>query len=523
MRHSVADDAIAQGQRPKVLVTIAGPVETLRLASEPLAVEDGDTGVVYRYDAGLMRGVDLSDEVDLFALTGTVALQTAQLVIVPAGLDIATEEEAEYGLMAASVEVALWWEGMTWAQRVVVLDAGRVSKLTTGREGEPSEIWLDSVGPAAGESSVEAARDIGTDFPSLGFTSLAGRLWPQIVGVVYKAPAFKLGVQSSGKLDLGLCGHALAPDVVVGDLAFYEDGAATSPTSPTLYEGEDSTGTFAYVRITDTGAAVDAFDLGTGAYTVDYTRGAVACARNPGRAARSAGEVLEWLLDRSGERVDWTAQAACTRALADLEIGIIRDSVTGELDVIRRRLVPLLPILERRSRDGIYFLHADPWHADPVAHLTLGQELVGRLGPPTYTDLDAVRNVVTVEYAWDGFSGLYTERVTVGATELEACRYSQQLWGVQTADTIRADITASERTARRIGELAMLRLALPRRRFSYVAHPSLYWLTAGSVVLLTDDEYGVSARRAVVRRVHPTLAPPTMELEVLAAPPAGRL
>lgn len=523
MRHARADAAAARGERPKVLVTIRGLVETLRLAREPLDVTDSDTDALYRYEAGLMRGVDLTDEVDLFALTGTVALQSAQLVIVPAGLNLGTEEEAEYGLMAARVEIALWWEGMAWGQRVVILDAGRVSKLAPAREGQATEVWVDSVGPAAGKSSVEADRDIGTSFPSLGFSTLAGRLWPQIVGIVYGAPAFKLGIQTSSRLDLGLCGHALAPDVAVGDLVFREDGAVTSPTSPTLSEGSDTTGPFAYVRVTDTGAAVDAFDLGTGAYTVDYTRGAVASARNPAQAARTAGEVLEWLLDRSGERVDWTAQAACTRALADLEAGIIRDDVTGELEVIRRRLVPLLPIIERRSQAGTYFLYADPWRADPVAHLTHGQELVDRLGPPVYTDLDAVRNQVTVEYAWDGYSGLYSGRVTVGATELEACRYSQQLWGVQTADTIRADITASARTARRIGELAMLRRALPRRRFVYVAHPSLYWLTAGSVVLLTDADYGVTARRAAVRMVHSTLAPPTIELEVLAAPPAGRL
>lgn len=526
MRTAEADAAVARGERPHVLVTITGPTRTLRLAREPLDVVDSDTDETYRYEAGLYSDVDYVDEVDAYGLTGSVALQSVRLLISPAGVDVAGEEEIDCGLMAATVEVALWWEGLTWSQRVPVLQAGRVSKLAPGAEDELSELWIDSAGPAAGTSSVSAERDLGTDHPTLGFTALDGRLWPYVVGICKQVPAYKLGLVDHGsgvKLTLGLCADRLAADVQLADLDFYEDGAAVTLSSPTLAEDTDTTGRYTYVSVSDTGATVDDFDLGTGAYTVDYTAGGVACARRASVAARSAGDVLEWLLDRSGERIDWAAQEPCTRALSDLEMGIVRDEVVGELEVIRRRLVPVLPIIERRSAAGLYYAYVDPIRAEVVADLVFGQHLVDRLGPPTYTDLDDVRNLFVVEYAWDGFRGVYASRVEVGADTLEICRYSQQLWGVQTAETIQCDATWSEHTALRIGVLAATRRALPRRRIGYVAHPSLYWIEAGSVVTLTDARYGIASRRAVVRQTHPTLSPPTMEFEIIPVPPAGRL
>lgn len=524
MRSAWADAAIASGEFPRVLVTITSPAITIRLASEPLDVEDGDTEALYRYEAGLLSDLDYTDEVDAFQLTGQTGMASVRLLVSAAGLDIGAEEEADLALMAASVEVALWWPGQTWQQRTPVMQAGRVSKLVTGRGDQPSEVWVDSRGPAAGASAVKADRDIGTDFPSLGFTLLDGKLWPIVVGVCKAVPAYKLGMLvSPGDLALGICGHRLADSVTLASLTVYQDGEEQTLSSPSLLYTADSTGDYTAIIGPDTGAAVDDFDMGTGAYTVDFTAGAVACARDRSRAATSAGDVLEWLMDRSGERIDWQAQAACTRQLSDMEIGVVRDTVTGELEVIRRRLVPVLPIIERRSAAGLYFQYVDPARADIAATLTFGQELIDRTGPPTYTDLDEVRNVFVVEYAWDGYTGAYAARVQIDGTNLDVCRYSAQLYGVQTADTIQCDVTWSERTATRIGILAAQRRALPRRRFGYLLHPSMYWLSAGDVVLLTDPEYGIAMRRAVVRQIHPLLRSPRVELEVLAITPAGRL
>lgn len=526
MRTAAADASVARGERPHVLVTIAGASRTLRLAREPVDVEDSETGDLLRFEAGLLSDVDYAEEVDLWGLTGSLALSSVQLLIAPAGVDVAVEEEADYGLLAASVEVALWWPGLDWSQRIPILQAGRVSKLAPGAGAEPSELWVSSAGPAAGESSVSADRALSVDFPSLGFTSLEGRLWPYVVGICRRVAVHKLGLIDHGsgyELTLGLCGDRLAPDVDIGDLVFYEDGVEVTPTSPALAMGQDSTGIYTYVSATDTGAAVDPWDLGTGAYTVDFTAGASPKARDPGKAARSAGDVLEWLLWHSGEAVDWQAQDACTLALSDMEMGIVRDEVVGELEVIRRRLAPVLPIIECRSGAGLYYLYADPLRADPVAHLTWGQELVDRLGRPTYTDLEDVRNLFVVEYAPDGYTGLYSARVQVDADTLEVCRYSQQLFGVQTADTIQCDTTWSEHTAIRIGVLAAQRRALPRLRVGYIVHPSTYWIPAGAVVTVTDPRYGLQDRRAVVRSRRPTLTPPTMEIEIVPLPPSGRL
>jgi len=525
VRTEKARFVISAGKRPTVIVTIDAPAETLRLCSVAEAggvlVTDSDTGTALQYVPGLYDVLDYEEEVDLFALTAIVSLRTCKIALAYPGLDVAVREGGHYGITAARVEVALHWDGGSWLQRTILLDGGTVTAASIGIGGAPTVLTVESVGPAAGSSFLTTDRDMGAAHPTLGYTRLDGKIWPAVVGRCYRVPGFKLGaLPSAGYRALGLAGHHLAPDVGVGDLAFYEDGTTEALSSPTLSNTTDSTGKIAYVYV----ASGSDFDTGTGAYTVDFVDGGVSSARNPARAARGAADVLEWLLVTSGVRVDWEAMAPCLRMLAGWDVGIYLDSVVDHLLVVRERLLPVLPIVEAVSGRGLYYVYADPTSMPVATTLTYGQELVGRVSDAIdYTDLDEIRNVFPVVYGYDTEAGRHTEALTVDEENNELCRFSQQLYGRRMATEASLSCTWDEPTARRYGILLAARKALPRRVLRYLADPSLYWLRAPTVVRLVDTQAGVDGVRAVVRASRPFGAPFSLTLEVLDRAPSGLL
>ena len=524
MRTAKADYAIPQGKRPYLLVTILGPAETLRLcnASESggVLVDDDDGGTSYQYLPGVYDVLDYQEEVDLFALTAITSIRTCKLAIAYPGTDIAAKEGTHYGITGSRVEVALSWPGTQWKQRVILLDGGAVTAAAIGISGTATVLTVENLGPTTSSSYLTTDRDIGADFPTAGFTALDGKLWPIPVGRCYRVPGYKLGETSVGRRGLGIAGCHMAPDVVVGDLSFYEDGTTEALTAPTLANTTDSTGNIAYVHV----ASGADFDTGTGAYTLDFTDGGIASARDPSRAARGAADVLEWLLATSGVTVDWEAMAPCLALLAGWEVGVYIDSVVDHLTLIRERLLPVLPIMEAVSGKGLYYVYADPTVMPVATTLTYGQELPGRVSDTIeYTDLDEIRNVFPVQYGYDSYAGVHVSGLTLDASTSELCRYSQQLYGPRQAQAVKLDVTWDATTARRHAMLLAQRKALPRRVISYYIDPSFYWLRAPTVVRLVDTEAGIDSLRAVVKSSRPFGAPFSVTLEVFDRAPAGLL
>lgn len=509
------------GERPRVIVTISAPGGVIRLsdAYQPLGVEDTDTETTYQYIPGIYSSLSYDEDVDLFRLTARSTIRNARIIFSAPGINAAEYDDAHFGLSAATVEIALLWDTETWGERTILIDGGQVTALELGIGESPSIISVEAGGPATSASIVDAGRSVGDDFPTLGYSSLAGVRWPVVVGKVYGVPGYKLGVYPTTNRALGLAGHALAPDVQVSDILIYEDGVSASMTGVTLSNTTDSGGDVAILLHSAGGV----FDSGTGAYTVDFTAGGIANFRRPARAAVTAADVLETLLGLSGERIDWNALEECLYFLRDWTVGVYCNDVRDGLSVIRERLVPVLPIIEDSSARGVFFRYADPTVLPVTRSLTYGQELVGRISGLGYTDLGEIRNRFTVEYAYDSYLGRYLSSLVIDETNNELCRYSQQLYGVREADPIKVDCTWSDETARRIGMQAATRKALPRRVMRYLVEPSLYWLRAGTVVAWSDSDAGLTNQRAIIRSAAPMADPLTFTLEAIDRAPASRL
>lgn len=524
----IGEIRLEDGGHPAVLVTVTTAVVTYRLATELVEVEDTDGP--YQYVPGVAGLGELETEVDLFRLESSVVDSLTLRLVLPDGVDAAARDHAFYALSAATVEVATLYPGQPWRLRDVILD-GRVTGLKLGRGDEPTELRVETRAPEGGDSLVDPDRDIGATYPTVGSSgalpALDGKAYPVVVGRCYGAYVYRLGQAHTVGVHTGvLAGHHLAPDVSLSDLTFYTKGASTTMGGTgTLYNGDDDDGNpMAWVEVSTsymspTGTA----STDTEPYTVDFTQGGVPCYRDPSRAAIGAGEVLEWLLANSGVDVDFDAQARTTSLLSGWDIGVYLDRVDRSLDVIRRRVVPFLPLVERWSPRGLWYQFADPRLAEPEWRLTLGQEAWETPGEIEVVGLDVVNEFV-LEHSYDTITSAYAGRMTYGAADSETCRYSQQVYGVRLAPVDRCTISRHEPTLRRMLQYRAERLALPRRLVEVVVDPTLARsLRYGTVGLVTSEDRGWTNLRAVMRQWRVVGTPWVAVLELVDGPPVWRL
>lgn len=533
MRPTQAEALIRDGVRVVTLVTITGPAHVFRVASEPIHVPATDEDGPYQYHPGLISTPSLVSEVDVFRGEGFATLRAAQVRVILPGVNPASLEQDWYQLTASRLEIATIYPGQDWRDRVVVLDGGQVQRVSLGLEGEPSTFVAEASAPPAGDYGVEADRDMGTDYPvGGGYTSLDGLPFPLIVGRCYAVPLFKIGEDPAGTFNALCMGEHLADDVTLASIIIVRsDGSAVTAASVENAQTSDD-GDVSF--ITDTGAGAEFDGADDYSYTADFTSGGVAAARSGDHAAVGAGEVIEYLLTRSGVRVDWDANAAAMQLVSDWEIGVYLDRVDDVLGTLRSRVIPFLPLVERSGAKGMWYQFCDPWRAPEEFNVTLGQELLGRVGNMESTDTDRIRNVFSLEYDYDHMTGLYRKRLTMGAAETSttgtarsvrhpACDYSQAWWGKRAADSMQCNVTWDDSTAEMMLLWQITRQALPRQKLTYLLDPSMYWLREGMLGRLTDPDRGIVAAPCALRVWRPAGSPWQATFETCARIPAASL
>jgi hypothetical protein len=527
-RTTAADDAIRGGARPVFLLTLSMPDGSrLRLANRAVTVrttanQDGP----YQYQP-LLTGIDeFGEELDVFGLEGIGAL-TQAAVSIATTVDLAAQQGDWFNVAAATAELALWWDGMKWNDRQVILEGGVVQGIEFGQVGEETTFTLETSPPVSSESIGDDDRDLGDEWPpgildSTGaeMSDLTGRKHIYVFGTPESVPAYKVGAVA-GDDTLVLCGHRL-PNL--SPVTVYEDGASGAAYAPVNVS--NSTGDYASVS----SALAGVFEAMAGAYTWKAANGGIARADDASRPCTNAGHVLRRLLRDSGLRIDYRRCARTFARLAEWRIGFYTDSEVPAIDLIRDKLAAYLPIVEMQGGEGLYFAYVDP-HNQPIdGDLVLGQNLVGRIGGMTISDLDAIRNSFTINYAREEFSDTYTAALTVDDTSSVLCMLSRQMLrrealgdtGIRADDPLDCPITWDAATARRILLARASRLALPRRMLTYYVAADAYWLDVGGVYRLTDPEMGISQQRGVITGINRSLAPYEMTIEMLDRSPTGR-
>lgn len=487
------------------LVTITLPDgRAIRAASEAceVAVRSLPAQGPLQYAGILVGDVDLVEEADPFSLDGVAALTQATIEITT-DLDLAAMAGDWHQLTAARGEVAILEAGDDWEDRRVLLADAPVQQLEIGRVGEPTRLVLESAPDASGGLVGDPDRDLATDYGANNdtggnpFSDLDGYRPLVVIGRCYGVPAFK--VDSGGGFNqLCLAGHPFAD---VGGVTVYEEGVSAGTFNPS-----NTTAPLSGEDVCEVSAAA-AFLATDGAYTYDASRGGIAAYDDASQPALNADGVVSKLLALSGVRVDWAGSLEALRLIAGYDVGVWLDEPADALEVLRSRLLPILPIYEVQGPAGLRLVSGRVAGRRPEFSAVVGQELVGALGGITFSDLDEVYNDFSIRYAYDSFRGDYQTTAHLGADESALCYFSQQLRqragqpGVRSM-VIESDCVWNGRTAWRILRDFALRYALPRRQVSYLADGTFARrLHAGMVGLLTDSERGITSVPCVVRRL----------------------
>jgi hypothetical protein len=527
MRITNAETAIARGELPLWLLTLTLPDgRAIRMASRPVEVRTTALGSdgPYQFDPFLTGVSEFVEELDPFSLDGVGSLTQARVEIATPGVQLGSLQGDWHAVTAATVELALLWEGQAYEDRFRALE-GTLQALEFGIEGQASGFTVEATPPSTSETVGNDTRDVGVDWPPAvdtggvdSTTDLSGRKYQWVAGDPESVVAYKVGNQG-GNNRLILAGHHLARTGASYQITVYEDGVAIlggfTVTNGTTAAGEP----YAYTE--DSGAG-RYFLASAGAFTWSASHGGIAAADGADRPALQAEGVARRLLRDSGLRIDWRRSEPCLAKLRDWRIGFYTDVEVTAISLLRERVLAHLPVVEMNSGEGLWLAYCDPHQAAIEFDVTLGQELVGRVGRMSVSDLEAIRNTFVLGYAHEAFADELLSTARIDEANSSLCLLSQQLYGIRAEDPIDNDNVWDEATALRILGAKASRLALPRRVLTYIAAPDAYWLRAGMVGFLTDAGYGVASHRAVITSVNRSMFPFEVTFKLIDRTPTSR-
>jgi len=486
---------IAAGRAGVYLVTVTAGGIQVRAATRPADVPWAN-GTPLQYSA-VVRLEPLEVVLDVAALTGIGSYQSVRVEIADEDSDLVSLQLKGHPVAGAVVEVASWWPGQDWEQRVVVL-RGRLRSPTLREGGRLSSFTATAI-PAmgGGASVVDVERNLQTDFPTRPTVAdQPGVLLPVVLGGPKNIPGLKVG-NISGSDRLVLAGHWLG----AGTVNIYEDGSTTAAAaSPyTLVNGyADSGKKVAYIS----GAAASTFTA-LGALTADVGTGGGALRLDGAGATRTAADVLVWLLTKSGVRVDWPRCRRALTFLATWALGVYADDPAADIDVIAQRILPVLPLVALESGDGVWYHYVDLQFDHPEADLVEGQQLLGP-APGTGLDWSSEEDCVTsvgVRYGLDNATGDMVSAVSLDRTNDPLCALSRGLLGEDRAgDVLDGEVLWTATAARRAALHQARRRALPWGLARFVVEPeAAAGLREGSTVLITWSPWGLTRRPGILR------------------------
>ena len=369
-----------------------------RYSSAPLEIEATTDSRWYRVSAGV-TGASVVARAPWLGQAPEV--RSASLAIVDAELDVPLLHSRRHRLDRQPVEVALWREGDTWEQRVVVL-SGVVVGYRYGAPGEPLEVDA--------EESIQEDRAL---FPPVGAV-ISDLTWPDRpdgVDGAYPAPV--------GTPGLGPAGNVPAtPAPFVESIA---DGGArdlllvaaypVAATSVWIFDGTLLESLALEVVADGRGQLVTVVDLAGAASiavdpTVEYfaawSQASLLSVTGTGGVA-GAGSAIEAVLALSTLPIDRASLAAVRDYLDGWKVGAVVTEPMPPADWVAQALLPLLPVAALTGPEGwrLVPVRLDAQRADCVGTLRAERPSVVRDGGVTEEGRDQVANVLELRYALD--------------------------------------------------------------------------------------------------------------------------
>ncbi len=494
--------------------------QVYRLAESVIAPTlDGET---LQYHDGLLFGGSWEERLDLFGVVPSsrsvsLTLSLADVVDVPARI------ADGHPLGSASGKLSLWVEGTTKA-RVIV--AGGLRQIEHQTKDDPVIATLEEAPLRAPGLIPEPAQRIGPpseDDDGLVFgLNLLGHYYPIIFGrpggaAGYGSPALYFDVAAStGEVVLA------AHECVGGSVLLIDATDEATDTATIKTERDSLSGALRTAATTTLSGTFPHAEAKHPVYVrwTDGNAGGVPSRSDPSVPMRGAGEILSWLLERSGARVDHGRMRALEPLLAGyrLDAAIIpgRDERVSPIEWIQTHLLPILPLSARVSGDGLHYVYWrwDATARDAVTTLSADEHQCERVGPVQYSEADDVCQEIRFgyarDYAADKFQStlLYTGvRATAGLADANVLEpnlersFWQHIGGdprlVRTLE-VSSEVVLEDATAHIVCQYLARRHGAQTRLVRYEADPEFAWLEPGDVVVVTDEDVGFASAVALV-------------------------
>jgi hypothetical protein len=493
------------GEEVFFLLELVYAGRTFRFATIPLTIESDDGDL--EYDGGLDE-VTWEEDIDIGATSPGEA--SVSLSVVFSDVDVAELVALGHDLGAATAELSRWVTGTVYEDRQVLITS-RLSEPTYGAEQEPVSFSLVS-GPYEDQTTVPESDEVVDEvsWPNAPDRAL-GKFYPRIIGAVGRigtsqVPASPAVPIYDANRRLLVAGHATKAGSVY---------ICNATVDPTVFVNIPLDSSIAAAPVTDgRGRRVETVTIALADWSPGYEywaawpdEGGIPGKREQG--ATSAGDVLDYLLDLTGQRVDQGRTAAAAKLLRGFEIAGYIDEPCNLWEWLQANLLPLLPVSVHTGPDGLYPIvwRYEATAEDAVAQIDIDRGDGDRDGDVEYTDADDVRNEITLRWGLDAFADEFTRATTLTGNDRisrssrrftnHIARVSRARYGPR-SEVIETDLVYDEATAAAIVSWMAAAFALPSRILTYDLLPEFRHLELGDVVTLTDAELHLDAQVCLV-------------------------
>lgn len=498
-----------RGTQPVYLVelTIAGRIFRLARRTVHLVSDDGDA-YLYR---GTLNAIDYIDEIGMLTTSPPRRSLSVEAYL--------NEDVGQYVAWGHTLEggegrLYVWVEGRSWDERVLLLRGkvrdveyrGAGYSMTCTIEDEPARegiLWPPATAVIDGQAWGDGPDDdaIGKPYPlPFGrpgvYTEIDGTETLQTGSPAYLVD--KLGTATPAYALLIADGAVVATTVRIRDSV-----AGASYSSKAVTIGRDGRGRVVSLVGLTSGQAAS----GSG-YSVVWTGdGGITSEGYAAFDQRGMGDVLAWMLRRSGRLVDWGSVSAVVDELNQYAVGGFADQRIDTYEWAVDNMLSILPIWMGGGPDGVrigVLRFAEGAHT-AAFHFREGRD--GSVASDPITEAD-IANELTMSFGYAYEANDHRRQVRTATAQGEAgidvpswyAAVSQQRHGV-VEDQIDSELTGDPTTASLL-LLKMLRFrGLARTAYEYHAKPEWVAVPAGTRGLVTSSSQGLDARPCILQAV----------------------
>ena len=483
------------------------------------ATQDGTT---YQYTDGLLQ----FDFVEAANIGGDVEANTVGCQLALPGVDVIELANRGLGLDGLQCEFGyyIWRNGelvQTYNERIV-LYRGEIQQPQFGDPEEPNNFVAFTIEaqPWAQNQLLLNTPVIDQRFADRHIDTADGKAWPIVFGQpgyaksgqytksLYATPAYCIKEYDSHNAQFMVAGHDI---VGTGTVTIIDDNGQTVVKTP-VRDVDIYGNIYHYITIlpSDNVAMPGYSGSGDSREWWIYWNTPAYPNRFGGGSLTRAGDLLQWALLRSGQRIDVGAFANMGALLNRYQLsGYINDPAMYAWEWVQGNILPLLPVGIRMGPNGLRPVLDQLGFIDslqPIAQWYVGRDLeIQQITAVTQTTgTDDIVNDATLKYAFNGYGQNLTSiarcrHLRQGQNEMQTdvAKTSVNRYGVKQT-VIESNYVYDGTTADLIVQTVVKSNALPRFEVVLVANVQWGYLQIGDIISVTATRLGLEDHPVMV-------------------------